>query len=266
MNIILQQPDLASFYDPAGNARIRAFWGNRDLRIEAKEGEYDCPACFNRGFFFAEKDGFLTTVDCDCKLIRKNWEAIRRSGMEMLMQQHSFENFHRDAPWQRTMAEGAMRYASEPVGWLLLCGQSGGGKTHLASAVCRHLAARHKQVQFMGWVEEAAALKALATEYEPRQSRLDKFKKAEVLFVDDVFKCGNMQHPKITDADLRLAHELLEYRSIRALPTILTTELTPDRLEQLDGALFGRLVENCAGQILTVPYDQRRNYRLNKSA
>jgi DNA replication protein DnaC len=241
----------------------RAAWGNATLQFESKEGEYDCPICNNRLFTLGEREGYFKSFICECTIIRKNLAAIRRSGMENLIRKFSFDNFDTDESWQKTLLNSVLSFAKKPEGWLLLCGQSGSGKTHLASAVCRHFAAKHMQLQFMSWVEEAAALKALSTDYEGRTGRMDKFKEAQVLFIDDLFKCGSMQRKdvKITDADLRLIQELLEYRNIHKKITILTTELTPDRLQELDSALFGRIVENCGEHILTIPYDESRNHR-----
>lgn len=230
--------------------------------------EYDCPTCFNRGSMMGIRRGSICSTPCDCIEIRRNWAAIRKSGMETLMQQHSFENFQTDHNWQKQLLDTVWKFGQDPKGWLLLCGQTGGGKTHLASALCRYLAARMMRIQYMSWVEAAPALKALSMDANPREVRMDTYKQAEVLFIDDLFKCGNMNRSevRVTDADLRLAHELLEYRNIRKLVTIVTTELTPDKLKALDGALFGRMVENCGGNILTIPYNEGRNYRLQKGA
>jgi capsular polysaccharide biosynthesis protein len=84
--------------------------------------------------------------------------------------------------------------------------------------------------------------------------------------VAEVIPGTNVFTLRVTDADLRLAHELLEYRNVHKKVTIVTSELDPDRMRELDPALFGRMVENCKGNIFTIPYGDSRNYRLHKGA
>lgn len=269
--IILQEPNMEQYYKTYDFAlwnTWRAWQYNTTFRIAAAEGEYDCPSCHNReNFMGIHGDGQLCVVDCDCRAIRKNWAAIRASGMEKLMQKCSFENFRASQSWQRELLEGTKAYAQQGKGWLVLCGQSGCGKTHLASAVCRSLAARQKRVQFFSWVEQAPALKAMATDFSARDARLQKYKQAQVLFVDDLFKCGNAAlGMRPTEADIRLAHELLEYRNIHDLPTVITTELLPARLGELDEALLGRLLERSGKHLYAVERSPERDLRLQESA
>jgi DNA replication protein DnaC len=122
-------------------------------------------------------------------------------------------------------------------------------------------------VQFFSWVEQAPALKAMATDFAARDARLQKYKQAQVLFVDDLFKCGNaLLGMRPTEADIRLAHELLEYRNIHDLPTIVTTELLPARLGELDEALLGRLLERSGKHLYMVECSLERDLRLHESA
>lgn len=266
--IITQRPDMGLWFDPVGYQYIRAYNVNSGIKHEVGPEEYDCPTCFNRGYVMGIKNDKATVDDCECKAIRKNWDAIKKSGMKELMEQHSFENYIVGEPWQRILRDAVRKFGEDPKGWLLLCGQTGGGKTHLASALCRSLAARYMEIKYMSWVEAAPALKALSMDAEPRENRMDTYKRAQVLFIDDLFKCGNMnrREVRVTDADLRLAHELLEYRNVHKKVTIVTSELDPDRMRELDPALFGRMVENCKGNIFTIPYGDSRNYRLHKGA
>ena len=78
-------------------------------------------------------------------------------------------------------------------------------------------------------------------------------KKTEVLYIDDFLKGGD------TDADIRLAYEILNSRyNDRGLRTILSSEMTPEKLLRRDEALGGRIYERARGYVLQAPQGNRR--------
>ena len=256
--------ETASFYDPEEYEKLRQFWASK-IRLPAAQGDYDCPVCGNLGVGLFHREGImgLLAVPCNCENIRKNWQHIRQSGMEELLQRCSFEKFEVTEPWQEAFLQGAKDYARHPEGWLMLSGQSGSGKTHLCAAVCRSLAAEQKIFLYMPWREEMAALKALATDYTLRQQRMGKFMKAPYLFVDDLFKSPREQGKvNVTRAEIEYAFELLNYRYNQRLPTIISTELLPGELQGVDEALHSRIAERCGKHLYTIGRSQKRNYRL----
>ena len=151
-----------------------------------------------------------------------------------------------------------MDYAQSMDGWLLLCGQSGSGKTHLCTAVCRLALLSGREVRYMPWREKVGQLKAWALEAESRERMLNEYKKAEILYIDDLYKGGESP----SAADVALSFELINYRYINHLITLISTEKTPQELIAIDQATGSRMIEMAGDYVLDVSKDLRRNYRL----
>lgn len=264
LSMISLRASTAPLFDFEEYEKLREEWA-RKAKWDAKPGEYECPVCGNKRIFLHHREnvaGFGSTP-CICQEICKNWNHIRQSGMEDLLQRHSFENYRVTEPWQTTVFRGAQEYAAEPRGWILLAGQSGAGKTHLCSAICRILAARRLEFRYMPWREEIMALKGLATDYAQREQKMERLRTAPYLFIDDLFKAGaDAAGKNVTRSDLDHAFELLNYRYNKKLPTIISTELYPAELEELDEALHGRILERCGKHVYTIKRDPARNHRV----
>ena len=59
-----------------------------------------------------------------------------------------------------------------------------------------------------------------------------------------------------------LAFEIINYRYINHLPTIVSTEKTPQELVAIDEATGSRIIELAGGNVFSVARDPKRNYRL----
>lgn len=139
---------------------------------------------------------------------------------------------------------------------VLLSGQSGVGKSHLAKALALKLITDHKKnVIYMPYIETMNKLKQLKMEGN-YIGALTKYKNSEVLFIDDLLK------GKITEADISILNEIFEYRVNNLLPTIVTTEYEPEALCTIDEALGGRIYFMCKDFIITVGKNSNYNFRL----
>ena len=127
---------------------------------------------------------------------------------------------------------------------LLLCGQVGAGKTHLGTACSVRLIDQGIPVIYMGYREEMTALKAKVTDEKAYRDEMNRYKKAAVLFIDDFLK------GKITEADINIVYEIVNYRYNNHLPLIISTEKTLDDLISFDEAVGSRLIEMCRGHII----------------
>lgn len=220
---------------------------------------YDCPVCNNMdGIPELREDGSFYYRKCVCSDIRKFLTAAEKAGMKQVLEKKNFETFLPETPWQEKMLDACRRYAAAPEGWLVLCGQSGSGKTHLCLAVCIALLQAGKSVRMLSWREFAVEVKGLAGEYDRQKEAKDACWNAEVLFIDDLFKCGGSP----TAADLSLAFELINHRYNLGLPTVISTEWSPVRLVALDEATGSRMVEMAGDYLLVIPRDEKKNYRL----
>ena len=223
--------------------------------------DYNCPDCLNRGVSYVLNDNFsIVARDCRCRTIRRTMRDMKASGMENLLKKKRFDNFETKQPWQRQMLEMGRQFADKPEGWLLVCGQSGCGKTHICSAVCRELLEKGMPVKYLLWREAVTKLKSLAMDADRSGELKDAFKTAPVLYIDDLFKTGGSAPP--TPADIGLAYEILNRRSEAELITVISTEYSPEQLYRLDQALGGRIIEKADGFIFQVGQDIQKNYRL----
>ncbi len=252
----------AQGYDPVAHARMKADSFNS---IAGTLTGVDCPKCKNRGQIAKPReDGSVTIAECGCMKIRRCVWKMERSGLRNVIQEYTFQKFQADKPWQQTARDMAQSYAGNPTGWFLACGQSGSGKTHLCTAICRELLLSGKQVVYSTWRQDVAELKAMSLDSEHREKRLDDLKRSEYLYLDDLFKTGAGAdgNSRPTSADVNVAYEILNYRYINNLPTIISTELLPEDLLLIDQATGGRIVEKANGNTLSIGRDTGKNFRL----
>ena len=246
---------------------LNAMVGNRN-----EEDGYECKLCRNRGYVFKVveyADGSYSHVcaDCKCAEIRRSIMRMKRSGLKDIIKDYTFDKFDASEPWQKAIKSAATDYAKNPEGWIYLGGQSGCGKTHLCTAVCREFLLEGKQVVYMMWRDDIAKIKGLATYPEERQQMIDNFKKAEVLYIDDLFKTGRNadgSEPKPTAADINAAFEIINYRyNNPALLTVISSELNEDELLDIDEAVGGRIFER--SKSISIAKDRSRNYRIKRA-
>lgn len=225
----------------------------------------DCPKCLNRGnVAIPRDDGGISVRDCDCMKVRRCFWEMERSGLKNIISEKTFEAFTATEPWQQTIKAGAMAYAQNPDGWLLFCGQPGSGKTHLCTAVARHRLLAGDEVRYMSWRDKVAELKALSLDSERRGEIIAGYKSAQFLYIDDLFKVGRAADgtSNPTGADVSLAFEIINYRYVNHLPTIVSTEKSPQELVGIDEATGSRIIELAGRNVFSIGRDMGRNYRL----
>ncbi len=240
--------------------------GNRN-----EQDGYDCKICKNKGTLakLAEYNGHCSMcfADCDCVETRNSIMRMKRSGLKDIIKDYTFDKFLATEDWQKAIKSAAMEYAKNPNGWFALCGQSGAGKTHLCTAICREFLLSGKRVRYMLWRDDIIKIKGAVTDSEEYGKLIDQFKTADVLYIDDLFKTGkdkdnNVQKP--TGADINVAFEIINYRyNNPSLLTIISSELTEDELLDIDEAIGGRIYERA--KTFTIGKDRKRNYRIKRA-
>lgn len=253
---------LAQSFDPAEQGRIRADSLNKE---RGKLTGYDCSECLNRGTIAIPKeDGGVSFRDCDCMKIRRCVQKMEASGLREVIKSYTFDAYQDEEEWQTIIKQGAMSYADNPVGWLLFCGQSGSGKTHLCTAVCRHLLLAGKEVLYMPWRLDIRELKGKSKDLAAQAEALKKYQKVPILYIDDLFKvrktADGLCNPP--DADVNLTLDIINYRYTKRLPTIISTELFPVELSEIEESIGGRIVEMSDSHTYCVEKKMKRNYRL----
>lgn len=225
-----------------------------------------CEECHDKGdiAFVDAESGNFTIRHCKCYGTRLTVQRLQRCGIWERAKRCKLETFQTETPTQQAMKNAAVQFIAEPKGhWLMLCGQSGAGKTHLCTATFVQLSHRLGLAgQYLLWNADGRQLKAASMDDDTEI--WDKYKRTELLYIDDLFKGRQDQGP--SDADIRLAFELLDYRYNNQLITILSSEMTFDRLLALDQAIAGRVKEMCGEFLVSITPDVAKNFRLRETS
>ncbi len=147
-----------------------------------------------------------------------------------LLREYTFETFHlrEDEPLPaqarkslRQALERARAYARNPEGWLLILGPTGSGKTHLAAAIANEIARRFNPPLFIFVPDLLDYLRATFRPDSPVSfdQRFESLRQAPVLVLDDL---GRQSTTPWAEEKL---YQLLNYRYLHRLPTIITTTL-----------------------------------------
>ena len=170
-----------------------------------------------------------------------------------LLQKMSFNNFdykrlnlpNEERENLKLTYQRALDFAHSPQGWLVLQGQNGCGKTHLAAAIANHLHQEGKPVLF---IVVPDLLDYLRSTFSP-ESRIsydelfEKVKKAPVLILDDF---GEQSATPWAQEKL---YQLINYRYNARLATVITTCLT---LEQIESRISSRMVDPSLSLVLNI--------------
>ncbi len=262
-----------SFSSPEEREKFRVDDYNKTPGKLHEKDDYDCPVCLNKGdIWIAGQDarGVWTHFSrtCKCMETRNNIKRMKKSGLKDIIKDYTFEKYEAVDSWQQTIKDAAMRYAKEPNGWFHLIGQSGAGKTHLCTAICRKFLLEGRQVVYMLWRDDIEKLKNFDEDNAQRQELLDRLKNAEVLYIDDLFKTGKRQDgskQRPTTTDVNKAFEIINYRAMNPdMLTIISSEWTMNELVEIDEATAGRIYEKSASNGVEIDKDIDRNYRLRK--
>lgn len=245
---------------------------NETEGFEHEKDGYHCSVCKNKGYVVVLKElpnGSFShaMTDCKCTEVRRSILRMKKSGLKDIIKDYTFDKYEVSEAWQKAIKEAAMEYAKEPKGWFFIGGQSGCGKTHLCTAICREFLLNGKRVVYMLWRDDIAKLKALAMEPEQREAMMKRFKTAEVLYIDDLFKTGNSPdgtEQKPTSADVNAAFEIINYRyNNPELLTIISSEWSQGDLLDIDEAIGGRIFERA--KTFSIAKNRDRNYRIKKA-
>jgi DNA replication protein DnaC len=241
----------------------------------AKEGNlndfdgYNCAVCKNKGRLFEPrlngKRWEITQVKCRCQRARRAIRALKRSGLEDVVQEYRFDNYVAKEPWQKNALEIAKRYTEDyQEHWLFIGGASGRGKTHLCTAAAIALLKKDNEVKYMLWRDEARRLKSIVNDAQYNED-IKFYKTVDVLYIDDLFKTGRgvgktAQMP--TEADINLAFEIINSRAIQRKPTIISSESTLIELVEIDEAVASRIKQRCGDYYVNIGAKNTKNYRM----
>lgn len=255
---------------------------SRQAALEYSYAHIRVCGCGGAGFMRVDREPgdplFGVEIPCVCQ---RDEEAARRaerlrarSGMsEQELQAWRFETFRpelcrshngdgrRVVEAMRRHLEVCRRYAADPQGWLVLQGEPGCGKTHLAYAIAgaclragRPVFA-HPLPDLLQMLREAFAVEGAF------EQALDDLKGVDLLVIDD------FGAQRDTSWALDTIYQVVNHRYARRLPLVITTNLDlANAGDGVDARLLSRLREGSevAGgwvRLLSLPAADFRPWR-----
>lgn len=228
---------------------------------------YNCNICKNKGHYLYLNNGYQEAKICECMKVRKSIRRLKRSGLKNFIKDYTLDKYKADEQWQKDIKLKAIKYISDMDNkWWYIGGQSGGGKTHICTAICGELLKMGNSVQYMLWKEESTILKACINDEKVYTEKINRLKNVDILYIDDLFKPIKTQNEALampTIADINLVFEILSARIKLNLKTIISSERNISELLDIDEAIAGRIIEKAGKEyILYIDKGLERNYRL----
>lgn len=143
--------------------------------------------------------------------------------------------------------------------WLVLLGEPGCGKTHLSLAVANYLLRQYIPVLYFQHVEGFSEMKEMLRSKDGIKGRIDQMKKVQVLVWDDLWKRQTGHEPR--PFEFETVFEILNYRYLNLLPTIISSEKLPQELLEIDKAIGSRILERGKRHLVVIK-GLENNYRL----
>lgn len=138
---------------------------------------------------------------------------------------------------------------------IIFSGNPGCGKTHLSIAIANNLMSKKKKVMYMPYRDMIINIKQNMLNGELYAKILNKYKKAEILLIDDLFK------GQISKSDINIMFEIINYRYMNNMPMIISTELSIKEIIEIDEAIGSRIYEMIKGYTIEI-IGSENNYRL----
>ena len=242
---------------------------------------YECELCRDIEMIEIEPRKF---VWCKCHAVKRARRRLERSGLQYAIDTLTFERYRADAPWQQDALATVKAWVSATIAgdpgirpWLFMGGSVGSGKTHLCTAACGDILLAGHDVRYVLWRETARSLKANINDPEEYERIMDPLKTVDVLYIDDLFKTqrervqtnhrGEAYRPtvqeRVSEAETRIAFELLDARYRMNRPTVISCEWLMDELMQIDDGVASRIYERSNGYRVGIGRADGRNMRLN---
>lgn len=237
---------------------------NSQTKIEGEPKQNCCSICDGIGFIpIIDTTGHTRYSPCKCREIVRAQRIWEQSGININDIDKSFANFEIWNNQTKAMKDRAISYyinfnniKHNRHNSILLCGNSGCGKTHLSLALANNLLKNKKvAVTYFPYRDVITRLKQNITDKDYYKKTLDKYKNAEVLLIDDLFK------GKVNDTDINIMFEIVNHRYLNLCPMIVSTEFTVDKLLYFDEAIGSRIYEMAKKYICQIQ-GSSSNYRM----
>jgi DNA replication protein DnaC len=226
---------------------------------------FECEICSDTEFILVpDENGNEVARPCECRTKKLAKRQFRLSGISDEYQKKGFKDFEdRGLPQLVAAKANALKYYQDFLqiegdrqNSIILCGQVGCGKTHLGMAICNNLLAQNNVgVVYMAYRNVVTKIKQYMTDELNYSREIGKYMNARLLYIDDMLK------GKVTESDVNIMYEIINYRYMNNLPIVISTEKTPDEIIEFDEATGSRILEMCKKNMVYLT-GKELNYRL----
>ena len=248
--------------------------GDGGSRLDAEEPEDRCPICDGHGWVERRvplgHPDFGELFPCRCKELAADQERMQRlqnySGLTKgMLDRMTFETFNVRRHDINTEGQGylqrayvaATTFAAHPEGWLLITGEHGTGKTHLAVAVVERCIRNGFPALFTFVPDLLDHLRAAFSPNSPVQydQLFEQVKSTPLLILDDLGAETSTPWAK------EKLYQLVVHRHNSRLPMMITTYLEVDEIEEAHPRLSSRLMDTFINWVPIGIPDYRDNRR-----
>lgn len=225
---------------------------------------FECPLCLD--------SGYIGLKFCDCVKKALNTKTYTGTGLGKALTDKDFDGFSLKYYSGKDSGDGlserenmtiiynsCRRYASgfsQSSGSLLMMGGTGLGKTHLSAAIAREVVGRGFWVLYESAQNIFDSYEAVRFGREPREI-IKKYESCDLLLIDDLgAEC-------ITQYTTAVFFSLLNWRTINSLPTVISTNLSPQQIKKNYGE---RVYSRLMGEFLILRFTGRDIRMLKLSA
>jgi DNA replication protein DnaC len=223
-----------------------------------------CPLCKGAGWLKRYRNGVnildgATLEPCDCKrgeLQHRAWQKARQnSNLPARSHDQTLTNFKQG--YQPEAYAATVDFCNDPggkVNWLILRGEAGTGKTHLAAAIVnRLLGTADWRPLYYVMPDLLDRLRAIAFREGPeRDQEWKAIRESSLIVLDDY---GTEKGSEWADETL---YKLLDYRYANKLPLVVTTNLDWD---EMPPRIASRLQDRAYSRVVTL---RAGDYRRSK--
>ena len=206
--------------------------------------EVECLDCGDAGWLFIEN----VALRCACCLGKRPVTMAIQSSFpvpSVMAKLMTFETFDcAGAPSSSSDQQRSLRkaretleqWARDPVGWVVITGNTGSGKTHLSVAVARKFVDVGRVVVFANVADLMDRLRRQSFT-DRDDTTMQELQAADLLILDDM---GMERITPFADEKLYL---IINYRYEWASPTVITTNLQPEQIFDRRPHIASRLLD-----------------------
>lgn len=187
-------------------------------------------------------------------------DLMGRAAIPKRFVNRTLANYHTDLEGQQRAHRAAARYADEfdqalEVGTsLILCGNPGTGKTHLACGIAQHLMSQGRTALFTRVIDMARSVKECYGHHSTKTERqvIAEYARPDLLVLDEV------GHQHGSDTERMILFDVINARYEECKPVILITNLQLSELKTyLDDRAQDRLREG-GGRVIVFDWQSSR--------